>query len=147
VVHGVQQFRIAFARAVGDVHALAFLSDHTFPSLATSLPKIFLAFPLSVLGEPHRVLEFEGIANEAELTRREGLYCAGHRSPDVHGRTVILVHDGLAAGATMQAAIEALRKLELVRIVVAVPLASRDACDEMRLLASMDLISIACMPP
>ena len=61
---------------------------------------------------------------QQELARRERLYRAGRPPHDVRGRTVILVDDGLATGATMQAAIAALRKLRPARIVVAVPTAA-----------------------
>lgn len=64
-----------------------------------------------------------------ELARRERTY-RGNRPPiDVRGRTVILVDDGLATGATMAAAVQALRKAETASIIVAVPVASREACD------------------
>jgi predicted phosphoribosyltransferase len=50
----------------------------------------------------------------------------------VRGRTVILVDDGLATGATMHAAIRALRQQQPGRIVVAVPTASPETCDELK---------------
>ena len=53
--------------------------------------------------------------------------------PDVKGRTVILVDDGLATGSTMRAAVAALRKRGPARIVVAVPTAARETCDAFRL--------------
>ncbi|MDH4480637.1 MAG: phosphoribosyltransferase [Rhodoferax sp.] len=56
-----------------------------------------------------------------ELLRRERLYRAGRSAPDVKGRTVILVDDGIATGATMRAAIRALRERKVGRVVVAVP--------------------------
>jgi predicted phosphoribosyltransferase len=68
----------------------------------------------------------------AELARRERAYRDGRPPPDVRGRTVILVDDGLATGATMQAAIEALRRLGPAHIVVAVPTASPVSCEELR---------------
>lgn len=64
----------------------------------------------------------------AELERRERLYRRGRPAPDVQGRTVILVDDGLATGATMHAAVTALRARDPARIVVAAPVASRPAC-------------------
>lgn len=71
-------------------------------------------------------------AEERELERREHQY-RGHRPPpDVAGRTVILVDDGLATGASMRVAIAALRQEHPGRIVVAVPLAPPDTCDALR---------------
>ena len=56
-----------------------------------------------------------------ELLRRERLYRSGRPAPNVTGRTVILVDDGIATGATMRAAIIALRERHVGRLVVAVP--------------------------
>ena len=65
---------------------------------------------------------------QLELMRREQAY-RGARAPlDVRGREVILIDDGVATGATMRAAVAALRTMSPARVVVAVPTASRDAC-------------------
>jgi predicted phosphoribosyltransferase len=68
----------------------------------------------------------------AELARREQLYRSGRTSPEFSGRTVILVDDGLATGATMRAAITALRQSGPARIIVAVPTAAPDICEEFK---------------
>ncbi len=67
-------------------------------------------------------------AEEAELERRERLYRGDRPMPTIRGRTVILVDDGLATGASMWAAVIALKKFEPSRIVVAVPTAARETC-------------------
>jgi putative phosphoribosyl transferase len=67
-----------------------------------------------------------------ELRRREATYRDGRPLPDLKGKTVILVDDGLATGASMQAAAGAVRRREPARIVVAVPVASRATCDRFR---------------
>ncbi|MDE3152870.1 MAG: phosphoribosyltransferase, partial [Gemmatimonadota bacterium] len=68
-------------------------------------------------------------AERVELERRERLY-RGARGPlALHGRTVILVDDGLATGSTMLAAVAAVRSQEPGRVVVAVPVASPEACE------------------
>jgi putative phosphoribosyl transferase len=69
---------------------------------------------------------------EKELQRRELLYREGRPAAPVAGRVTILVDDGLATGATMKAACRALRLQDPQRIVVAVPVASRQACGELR---------------
>jgi putative phosphoribosyl transferase len=75
-----------------------------------------------------RVAEREAL----ELKRRESAY-RGDRAPlDVRGKTVILIDDGLATGASMRAAAEGIRQLEPKRVIVAVPVAAASTCDELR---------------
>jgi predicted phosphoribosyltransferase len=69
---------------------------------------------------------------ERELARRERLYRGDRPFPDLRGKTVILVDDGLATGSTMRAAVEALRQEGPARIVVAVPVSSPETCDAFR---------------
>jgi len=66
----------------------------------------------------------------AELERREEAYRGSTAPPNVHGRTVILVDDGLATGSTMRAAAAALRRMDPARIVVAVPVGAPESCEE-----------------
>jgi predicted phosphoribosyltransferase len=68
-----------------------------------------------------------------ELERRERVYRGGRPEPDVSGKTVILIDDGLATGSTMRAAVAALRQLKPARIVVAVPVAAPQTSDEYRM--------------
>jgi predicted phosphoribosyltransferase len=84
------------------------------------------------VGIPRDVIETVTARERAELARRERLY-RGNRPPvDIRGRTVILVDDGLATGATMVAAVRAVRQRGPARIVVAVPIAAPETCDAMR---------------
>jgi predicted phosphoribosyltransferase len=71
-------------------------------------------------------------AEQMELERRERQYRGDRPFPDLHGRTVILVDDGLATGSSMRVAVEALREEEPVRIVAAVPVSSPETCDALR---------------
>jgi predicted phosphoribosyltransferase len=71
-------------------------------------------------------------AEQRELERRERQYRGDRPPPDVTGRTVILVDDGLATGATMRAAVTALREEGAARVVVAVPIAPPETCDAFR---------------
>jgi putative phosphoribosyl transferase len=64
---------------------------------------------------------------QRELERREREYRGDRPFPELTGRNVILVDDGLATGATMEAAVRATRACGPARVVVAVPVASRDA--------------------
>ena len=83
-------------------------------------------------------------AEEAELRRQERVY-RGDRPPSaVSGRTVILVDDGLATGATMQAAVAALRSAGPKEVVVAVPVAPPETCAELE--AEADRVVCAVTP-
>lgn len=71
-------------------------------------------------------------AEEQELERRERQYRRDRPKPAIAGRTVILVDDGLATGSTMRAAVLALRQERPAHIIVAVPVAAAETCDEFR---------------
>ena len=71
-------------------------------------------------------------AEQVELERRERQYRGARPFPDLTGKTVLLVDDGLATGSTMRAAVAALRHDEPRRIVVAVPVAAPATCDAFR---------------
>src|SRR5918992_1184701 len=84
------------------------------------------------LGIDEAAIARAAAAEGTELERRERAY-RGDRGPiDVAGRTVILVDDGLATGSTMRAAVHAVRALGPERLVVAVPVAARQTCEQLR---------------
>ena len=84
-------------------------------------------------------------AKEAkELERRERAYRGSRPAPQLAGRTVILVDDGLATGSTMRAAAAALRQQQPARIVIAVPVSAPETCDEFR--SEVDEIICAATP-
>src|SRR5262247_2251049 len=72
---------------------------------------------------------------KGELERRERLYRGGRPLVPIDGREVILIDDGLATGSTMRAAVEAVRKQNPARVVVAVPVAAAETCREFQGLA------------
>src|SRR5437016_12159213 len=72
----------------------------------------------------------------AELERREQIYREGRPPPELRDRIAILVDDGLATGATMPAAVKALRQSGAARVVVAVPVGPPDTCLEIEQLAA-----------
>lgn len=74
--------------------------------------------------------QIEAVAarEQAELERREREYRGGRPPPEIRGRVVILVDDGLATGATMRAAAEAVARQGPARVVIAVPVAAAETC-------------------
>src|SRR5574337_460627 len=76
---------------------------------------------LSAGGLSEDFLQAEIDRQKQEIARRADLYRSGKGLPDLRGKTVILVDDGVATGATMKAAIEALKQEKIVRLVVALP--------------------------
>jgi predicted phosphoribosyltransferase len=99
---------------------------------------------VSALRIPEYVIDKVTAKEQQELARRERLYRGNRPAPDVRGRAVILVDDGLATGATMLAAIKALRQQQPARIVVAVPTAAPETCEELK--AEVDDVICAVTP-
>jgi predicted phosphoribosyltransferase len=86
---------------------------------------VFRALP-----NAEETIELITATETAELERREQEYRGGRPAPKLRDRVVILVDDGLATGATMRAAVKALRQREVAKIVVAVPVGPPDTCRE-----------------
>ncbi len=84
------------------------------------------------LGVSLDALERVVAREERELERRERMFRGGLAFPQVEGRTVIVVDDGVATGSTMSAAVALLRKQNAGRIVVAVPVAADDSAERLR---------------
>ena len=101
-------------------------------AVATSGVRVLNDQIVNGLGIPSYVIDAVAAQEQQELERRERLYRGSRPPPDVRGRTLILVDDGLATGATMRAAVMALRQLQPARIVVATPTASPEICEELR---------------
>jgi putative phosphoribosyl transferase len=96
------------------------------------------------LGIHEQTIERVAAAEQRTLEERERAYRGERPRPVVRGRIVLLVDDGLATGATMRAAVVALRQQEPKRIVVAVPVAAVDTCTELK--AEVDEIVCAVTP-
>jgi putative phosphoribosyl transferase len=84
------------------------------------------------LSIPEYVIERVADQEARELARQQARYRPGRSPPEVAGRIVILVDDGLATGSTMRAAVEALRTRRPTRLVVAVPVGASQTCAEFR---------------
>jgi predicted phosphoribosyltransferase len=68
----------------------------------------------------------------AEVARREKLYRKGRPALDVHGRTAVLVDDGLATGSTMLVAARYVRVFKPAKVIIAVPVGSSEACERLK---------------
>src|SRR5690349_15166506 len=98
------------------------------------------------LGVPGRVVTPIVARERAELRRRVGLYRGGAALPDVRGRTVVLVDDGLASGTTLRAAALSVKRQRPARIVAAVPVASAAHCEDVRFTVD-ELVALATPEP
>lgn len=69
-------------------------------------------------------------SEQKELLRREHLYRCNRPFPELEGKTVILIDDGIATGASMRVAVKAVRTHNPARIIIAVPVAAQSSCEE-----------------
>ena len=99
---------------------------------------------MRALPNSETILEMVMAQEKIELERREARYRQDRPAPDLRGRVVILVDDGLATGATMRAAAAALRKQGVAKIVVAVPVGAPETCQELD--SEVDEMICAFMP-
>jgi putative phosphoribosyl transferase len=101
---------------------------------------------IAAAGVSERTIEEVSAAEVRELERRERVY-RGDRPPlDLAGRTVMLVDDGLATGATMSAAVHGVRAHAPGWVIVAVPIASPSTCDEVSTIVD-DIVCAATPEP
>jgi predicted phosphoribosyltransferase len=100
---------------------------------------------IEMLGVPDAYVEQVAATQQDEAQRREARFRKGRPPLRIAGRTVILVDDGLATGATMRAAVRAVRKQGPARLVVAVPVGAPHACAALR----QEVDEVACLgePP
>lgn len=91
---------------------------------------------------PSSLIEKVRKKEQAELERREKLYRSDTTGIDLCNKTVILVDDGIATGASMQVALVAIRQLKPKQIIVAVPVASTEVCNEIQMQPN---VSCVCM--
>lgn len=97
---------------------------------------------IDYLGIPAQAVEAVVAREQRELARREAAYRGGSPPPGMRDRTVILVDDGIATGATMGAAAELVRHQHPRRLVIAVPVAPASSCGKLAGLAD-ELVCVA----
>jgi putative phosphoribosyl transferase len=99
---------------------------------------------VSALGISEPEIALVAQREEQELARREELYRGNRAPPEMTGKTVILVDDGLATGSSMRAAASAVRAMRPARVVVAVPTAPAETCQALR--REVDEVVCSVMP-
>ncbi len=90
---------------------------------------------IAELDIPRPAIDQVASRERLELDRRDTLYRGGRQRPAIADRTIILIDDGLATGATMEAAIMSLREHKPARIVVAAPVGAAETCARLARLA------------
>ena len=98
---------------------------------------------MRALPNAQEIIESVTAKETKEVERRESSYRDGRPAPDLRGKTVILVDDGLATGATMRAAVKALRQRDVAKIVVAVPVGAPETCRELEGEADETICAVA----
>ena len=81
---------------------------------------------------PQEIVDNVAQEERLELERRENLYRGNRDAPDITGKRVILVDDGLATGSTMRAALQAVRRQHPTEIVVVIPVGAPESVDSIR---------------
>ena len=95
------------------------------------------------LGIPRQLVATVVERELAELKRREHTYRGSRPPVEIQGRTVILVDDGLATGATAQAAVESLRREQPRKVIFAAPVCSKDGAEALRQVAD-EVVCLEC---
>ncbi|SNR81354.1 phosphoribosyltransferase [Puniceibacterium sediminis] len=109
--------------------AVGAVTDGAFPQVTVN-ERVARAF-----GMTHADVEARAQALMPEIARRRQLYLQGIKLPDLKGKTLIVVDDGVATGATARAGLRALRESGASRIILALPVAAPDALRELAELA------------
>jgi predicted phosphoribosyltransferase len=98
------------------------------------------------LNIPRRLIKAVTQEQQRELDRREKLYRGSRPALDLRGKTVIIIDDGLATGATMKASIASIRQQNPAKVIVAAPVAARETYESLRMEAD-ELICAATADP
>lgn len=109
--------------------------DMFMGSIAGDNVRIMNDETINALHIPERVVDWVVFCESQELVRRKRVFARDRKTPEVDGKTVILVDEGVATGCRMLAAVQAVRKQGARRIVVAVPVGSTQALVRLRSVA------------
>ena len=106
--------------------------EYAMGAIASNGIRVLNEDAVQALGIDPAEIDAVARAERTEALRREQVFRGDRPAPEVHGRTVLLVDDGLATGSTMRVAVKALRARRPGRIVVGVPVAAAEACALLR---------------
>jgi len=106
--------------------------EYAMGAIASGGVRVIDDLAVHSLGIPSSVIDDVAAEELRELERREQLYRGRHLPLQIAGQIAIVVDDGMATGSSMRAAVMALRLHQPARIVVAVPVAPRQACEDLR---------------
>ena len=120
--------------------------EYAIGALASGGVRLINEQAVELHGLDPREIDRVAAAEQTELERRERSYRGERPFPDLRGKTVVLVDDGLATGSTMHAAVQALRVEGPDKIVVAVPVSAADTCLSFRDVAD-DVVCIMTPDP
>ena len=107
--------------------------EFAFGAVASGGVRVLDPRTIEALGISDLEIEMVTSAERTELERRERAYRGGRSPLKVNGMTVILVDDGIATGSSVQAAVQALRRKNPARIVIATPVAPASTCRRLQL--------------
>ncbi|MGB7201512.1 MAG: phosphoribosyltransferase [Pyrinomonadaceae bacterium] len=116
-----------------------------FGAIASGGVRVFADDTIRALRLTQPMIESVIRAEEKELARRERLYRGERPRLELRGKTVIIVDDGLATGASMLAAVRVVRTYQPAQIVVAVPVAARETCAKLH--DEADLVCVCAITP
>jgi erythromycin esterase-like protein/predicted phosphoribosyltransferase len=120
--------------------------EYAFGAIATGGVRVLNKDLIERLNLPAEWVEAIDAKERRELERRERAYRGDRPPPELSGRTVILVDDGLATGSSMLAALQAVREDEPARVVAAVPVAAPEVCEAMGAVAD-EVVCVATPSP
>ncbi|MBG9387000.1 phosphoribosyltransferase [Caenimonas aquaedulcis] len=128
------------------VRKLGFPGHEEYAMGAIASGGIRVMNPLPGIDVPPEAIARVVAREQDELRRRELLYRGERPAISLRGRDVIVVDDGLATGATMRAAVEAIRQQHPLRITIAVPVGAKESCEELRPLVDELVCAATPMP-
>lgn len=103
-------------------------SELALGAIASGGIQVFNQSVVRRVGLPNEAIKRVALCEQEELRRRERAYRDDRPAPELRGKVVILIDDGLATGATMRAALQAVRECGPSRVIVAVPSAAAEVC-------------------